>query len=293
MSIVLDHRLREQLSHISAAFPITYFHDEMAGLPNREGPVHWHPEFEVVTARTGVLDYQVGEEHILLNAGDRIFVNTNLLHGIRQVSGDVPDPMPCVVFLGTLIAPENSLIYEKYVHSISSCNRLPCVVFRRGEHGEVHRAIDRVYELLEEGLPLYELRVQRELVLLFDFLNRHLDELSGANTSRVHIEAQVRVQKMLSFIYDHYAEDLTLADIASAASVSRSEAGRCFSVYLRTTPVDYLIRYRLRRARFLLGDTAMTIQEISQACGFHSVSYFARQFRRYYGCAPGAARQPG
>ena len=51
MSIILDHQLREQLHHISPEFLITYFHDEIIDLPAREGPVHWHPEFEIVTAQ--------------------------------------------------------------------------------------------------------------------------------------------------------------------------------------------------------------------------------------------------
>lgn len=289
---IVDHQLREQLQHISPAFPVTYFHDEMADLPNREGPVHWHPEFEIVTAKTGVLDYQVGEEHILLNGGDSLFVNTNMLHCIRQLSGE-DDPMPGIVFLGTLIAPENSLIYEKYVHSVSACDRLPYVVFRLGEHDAIDRAIRHIYSLFEEGLPLYELRVQHELIRIFDFLNSHLEEFSGTSLSRMRLDAQIRVQKMLSYIFTHYAEDLTLSDISSAASISRSEAGRCFSIYMRRTPIEYLIGYRLQKARFLLDSTTQTIQEISQSCGFHSTSYFTRKIRQYYGYTPGAVRHLG
>lgn len=125
MSFILDHQLREQLHHISPEFPITFFHDEIADLPTREGPVHWHPEFEIVTAQMGVLDYQVGEEHILLNAGDSIFVNANMLHSIKQISGETADPMPGIVFLGTLIAPEGSVVYQKYIQKIAACDEIP------------------------------------------------------------------------------------------------------------------------------------------------------------------------
>ena len=36
-----------------------------------------------------------------------------------------------------------------------------------------------------------------------------------------------------------------------------------------------------------------TLQEISDRCGFHSVNYFSRRFRRLYGCTPGRARLLG
>ena len=131
MPIILDDQLREQIPHNATEFPITYYHDELATLPHWAGPLHWHPDFEIATAVRGVLDYQVGGQHILLKEGDSIFVNGNLLHGIKQLSGDIPDPMPNIVFSGTLLAPESSVLYRKYVGPIAQCDSLPFVVFRR------------------------------------------------------------------------------------------------------------------------------------------------------------------
>ena len=87
MPILLDHQLREQIPLDIQAFPIAFYCDELAALPNRAGPVHWHPYFEIATAQSGVLDYQVGQAHTILEPGDSIFVNQNMLHGIRQLSG--------------------------------------------------------------------------------------------------------------------------------------------------------------------------------------------------------------
>lgn len=68
MPVILDHQLREQINHNAAQFPVTYFCNELAALPNREGPLHWHTDFELATAASGVLDVQVGQQHITLNA---------------------------------------------------------------------------------------------------------------------------------------------------------------------------------------------------------------------------------
>lgn len=112
MSILLDHQLREQIPHNATMFPVTYFCDELASLPNRTGPFHWHTDFEIATASSGVLDFQVGKQHIILKSGESIFINGNILHGIKQLSGDTPDPMPNIVFSGAVIAPETSKIYQ-------------------------------------------------------------------------------------------------------------------------------------------------------------------------------------
>lgn len=87
MPITLDHQLKEYIPHNAVEFPISYFHDELATLPNFAGPLHWHPDFEIATAECVSLDYQVGENHIILEAGDSIFVNRNTIHGIKQLSG--------------------------------------------------------------------------------------------------------------------------------------------------------------------------------------------------------------
>ncbi len=60
MAIILDRQLREQIPRDNNEFPITYFHDELATLPNRAGPLHWHPEFEIATAVHSALDFRVG-----------------------------------------------------------------------------------------------------------------------------------------------------------------------------------------------------------------------------------------
>ncbi len=119
MPIILNYHLQEQIPHTATEFPATYYHDELAALPNLTGPLHWHTDFEIATAVSGVLDYQLGQQHIILNKGDSIFVNRNVLHGIRQVSGDIPDPMPNIVFSGILIAPESSIIYQKYIQPVA------------------------------------------------------------------------------------------------------------------------------------------------------------------------------
>lgn len=79
MPIILDHQLREQIPHKATEFPVTYFHDELAEFPNWAAPFHWHPDFEIATAVSGVLDYQVGQQHVTLEAGDSILVNGNML----------------------------------------------------------------------------------------------------------------------------------------------------------------------------------------------------------------------
>ncbi len=289
MPIILDHQLKEYMPHNAVDFPITYFHDELATLPNWAGPLHWHPDFEIATAEYAPLDYQVGEHHIILHAGDSIFVNGNMIHEIKQLSGERPDSMPNIVFSGTLVASETSTIYQKHIQPIAQCDFLPFIVFRHDDssHTEINCLIKDIYKQMNEKKPCYELAVQRNLNYIFEYISCNFSVLPKVEATRIEINNQIRLQKMLSYIYENYADSVTLEDISKAANISRSEAGRCFRKYMGCSPIDTLIRYRLQAAHRLLSEKTLSLKEISFACGFNSVNYFSRQFKKVYGYTPG------
>lgn len=288
MPILLDHQLREIIPHKATEFPITYYHDELRELPNWEGPFHWHTDFEIATAERSILDYQVGQQHVMLEEGDSILVNGNMLHRIRQLSGDSPDPMPNIVFSGSIVAPEYSTIYQKYIQPFAHCNSLPFIVFRckSSFHSEVNRLIRDIYKRLGEKKQCYEMSVQRNISSIFEYIYCNFDSFAKTEIARIQIKNQIRLQKMLTYIYEHYTETVTLEDISNAAHISRSEAGRCFNTYMGCSPVEALIQYRLQTAHRLLREKNLTLQEISFACGFNSVNYFSRKFKKTYGYTP-------
>lgn len=288
MPIILDHQLREQIPHKTTEFPVTYYHDELEELPNWAGPYHWHPNFEIATAERSGLDYQVGQQHIVLEAGDSIFVNGNMLHRVRQLSGNRPDPVPIILFSGAAIAPEHSTVYQNYVYPILQCDSLPFIIFRHenNSHRKINYLIQETYRRLSEHTQCYEMAVQRNISRILEYLFCNLDRFPKSEATRIQIKSQIRLQKMLTFIYEHYAETITLEDIANAAHISRSEAGRCFAAYMGCSPVNALIQYRLQIARRLLSEKTHTLQEISYACGFHSTNYLSRKIKETYGYAP-------
>ena len=135
--------------------------------------------------------------------------------------------------------------------------------------------------------------VQRKLSLILENIFFNLDYFQKFESTRIQINTQIRIQKMLSYVYGHYRENITLEDIAKAADISRSEAGRCFKRYMSCSPIDALIQYRLQAAHRLLNETTLSLEEISDSCGFHSTNYFSRRFRKKYGYPPSQNRIMG
>jgi AraC-like DNA-binding protein len=98
---------------------------------------------------------------------------------------------------------------------------------------------------------------------------------------------------MLAYIHENYALQVTLEDIAKAADISRSEAGRCFRTCMGCSPIDALIQYRLQMSLKSLVQRTHTLQEISFACGFNFANYFSRQFKKKYGYYPSCIQNAG
>lgn len=293
--ICIDEQLRERIDRGSEGFCISFYENEISELMDWSFPLHWHPEFELITADRETIDIQVGLEHVLLCPGDSILINGNVIHGFRQISGEKPCSLPNVVFSSSVVAAEENLVYQKYIAPIRNATDLPYIVFRHENawQNEVNQLISTVYQHMRLGDACYEMAVQRCLSSVFESVYVHLRELPRSETTRMQLTAQIRLQQMLTFIRTNYAKPLTLADISASANISRSEAGRCFASYLNRSPMEELIRCRIEMAAHMLNDHSIPIAEVSEKCGFHSLSYFYRCFCKYTGSTPGKKRNPG
>lgn len=90
----------------------------------------------------------------------------------------------------------------------------------------------------------------------------------------------------LLHIDSHYADPIALHELAARCSLSVSHFIRLFKTHLGCTPHEYLLAYRLRRAKLLLLSSRLSVEEIAARCGFGSASHFARAFRGACGVTP-------
>jgi YesN/AraC family two-component response regulator len=120
-----------------------------------------------------------------------------------------------------------------------------------------------------------------------------------------HIEAVLARQRTLgratqqlvrlatACIHSRYAEAITREDIARQVGISADYLTDCFRKELGITPMTYLRRFRIHRARELLETTDQSIMQIALQTGFSDGAYFTRTFQREVGMTPRAYRRKG
>lgn len=98
-----------------------------------------------------------------------------------------------------------------------------------------------------------------------------------------------RLQRVIDYITTNLTKDITLEELAAAASLSRFHFSRMFKVTMGQSPSRFIGQLRLDLAKTLL-TAGRTIADVSQDCGFSSESNFVRSFRRATGITPGRYR---
>ncbi len=95
-----------------------------------------------------------------------------------------------------------------------------------------------------------------------------------------------RVQKAMDFLCLHAAETVSMTELADVCGLSASRLAHLFREQAGQTPMQYLERQKLERARQLLELTARPVRQIAEELGFESAFYFSARFKRHTGASP-------
>lgn len=113
------------------------------------------------------------------------------------------------------------------------------------------------------------------------------------HVKRLGSPSQRLVRRAQAYIHEHFTEEFTRGDLANHLGVSERYLTRCFHEDLSITPVSYLNRYRIKRAKQLLDSGEYSITQVAMRVGFMDSSYFGRVFRQETGISPSQYQRNG
>jgi len=116
--------------------------------------------------------------------------------------------------------------------------------------------------------------------------------LASSSFAKVEVSSDSRrVQKVKSYIDQHYKEEIRLTKVADIAGMSPSAFSRFFKLHTGRNLSEYIIDQRLGYASRMLVDSTHSIAEIGFGCGFNNLSNFNRIFKKRKGCSPSEFRE--
>lgn len=288
MELVIGSNQLQEVEGISAQYP--YVLNQVSSAQTRV-PWHWHEEVEFSLVRKGALKVSIAGNSRVIHEGQGFYINANILHAMEPAYPDTEVLWDSHMLHPMLLGSHYRSVFDtKYMAPILKNRNCELVVFQNSEETE-----KAVLTLLEQAADVQtqeysEFRTRNIFSEIWLLMMKTIARLEG-DAKLPRPVSQERIQTMLAFIHQHYAEKLTLDQIAAAAIISRRECLRCFQNCIQKTPFEYLMDYRIRMAEQLLRTTSESITQIALQAGFGTGAYFTKIFRQLRGLTPGQYRK--
>lgn len=248
-------------------------------------PPHFHSALEMHYALNGVGEIILdGKKHALVN-GEFILVDSDVIHQIQCAN----------ISMGLYIYVSRDFL-KRYVPDLDilklNCTRESLQREKLGEYltiCEMMKELPRLYITQPRG---YEMRCESIVMeVLFILVNHFSQALPGQeNLDESDVRVRERLAEILSYISEHYREDISLEEISGKFGLSREYFCRFFKKYMGVTFVRHLHLVRLVHIHDDILNTQDNIMDIAFRNGFSNYKLFTKLFREIYGCVPSELR---
>lgn len=289
--VVVDYSRRVRLEEDVLKNAVVIY-NQPVNLKGYSGVMHWHSEAQFSLVTKGSVIFQVENQEYEVSQGQGIFINSNCMHQSYPKDEKQDNYYLCIKFVPEMIFGQlDANAKANYVDAIVHNRGLYAVQFTEGEDAK------EISDMLQELAKIYAEKQQGHILnihilmmqlwkKLFDTVSPSLEHVIGSSCADMQ-----RAEILEAYIRENYAEKITLEDIARAAHISRGECCRIFKRLHKTTPFQYLIRFRLNMSLLLLCDSDYSIAQIAQQVGFGSSSYYTECFKKEMHCTPLKYRQ--
>lgn len=285
---------KERAEHGDVLMPIRRYR---CIVPNtyQDLSLHWHEEAEIGWIQEGEIDYDINFESFRVRKGDLLLIAPHILHAAHAVPGKRMVSESLVFHLDMLGYQTPDACTIRCISPLQNGKYRFVPVVHSGQpgYGELIACMEELLGCMqpkEDAVPkaeepAEELYRKELLFRLFRLLYRYGYVVKNEG-GREDFAAEEKMKQVLTFIRSHYAEALTVGQLAGLCHFSETYFMSFFKRFAGMTCVEYINHYRLSQAARILVQTDRPVTEAALENGFRNISYFNRQFRRQYGTTP-------
>lgn len=237
---------------------------------------HAHDYFHLIDVTAGEMRFFLGEEELVLKAGDMVLVHRGKAHRFSNEGTQT-------VFFHEVKFTVHDQLLPRLLQSIDGgVIRDP---FGRQLVAQLSAEYAQNRTLKAEAAQVW----LSALVLYLTGDSRSQDWQTPGIIDTVGYNKLSR--RVIDFLTDHYGENLSLDDISAGVGVTKNYLCNAFKSNTQITIVDCLNMIRIRKAAEQIVYSDLPLTEVAQMCGYVSASHFNRVFMRYVGMPPGQCRR--
>lgn len=283
LPINIDDQLEEHLTYRPIGFSIIpytieYIYDRYDFMP-----LHWHNELQINWVYEGELDFLIDGKTVKIDRNHILFINRRKFHSSKAVSKD--SKTLCINFDLDFLHPT---IVQDYLQPVLDQDNLTFFVL------PLTHQLEHYLNTVLAGIPQSNKDLVRETasanyLQIINFINLILENIvlkHSKDAETVDIDDAKELNLLLTYIHNNYHRKITIDDLTQQIHMSKTYCNELFQKYTHQSPVQYIMVYRLQTAQELILTTNKSISEISEDCGFGTLSYFVAQFRLKYKLSP-------
>lgn len=243
-------------------------------------PKSFHEEIEIKYYYETGAKILIGSDIIETEKGDIVIINPYEFHANVLLNNERIRYYSFVISLDYLSSYKEidlrNILIEKGIKFINVI---------RGD-GRLQTILQRVFEEIEGEGEHYRLIVRGLIAEFFALLLRSYVSGDKSREDNINLKQAEVVLPALNKIHADYKDKITAEELASLCNISKYYFCRVFKEVMGTTPIEYIINYRLRVAEIMLKENKESIATIASLCGFEDESYFCRSYKKRKGISP-------
>ena len=239
---------------------------------NMNYTLNWHKNLEVLLVEKGNGYIKYDGEDYALEPGNIVIINSGAMHGIYSDEG---------IFFHCVIISENFL----KENCLDAGNTTFSKIVNNKTTEEVYLGtVAAIEQYTLSPTPINTATMRKQVLeLAIELYSKHIicEESRSKTTSRSYD----CIKKAITFISDNFTRELSLDEISDYVGVSKYHMAREFKKFTGQTPITYINILRCKKAKTCILE-GMSVTETAIECGFESISYFSRTYKKVMGKSP-------
>ena len=237
---------------------------------------HLHLEWELTWVVDGILSIRVEDNEYCMNKGDIILLPPSIVHEFNAKTANA-----------TFLCLQMTAEFLNLPTGITAESLFPTKFLKENQILSAKKMLIQIADNYFTRLPLYQMFCAGQCNLLFHKLLGNMPiRMMSSEELATQRRRNDRVNRIITYVEEHYAEKITLSDFAKKEGVTMNYLSHFVKDSLNQSFQSYVNLVRYHAACKLISTQKFKMKEIYKLTGFSDYKYFSNTFKSHCGLTP-------